>query len=197
MNSERTRIFIVFIILLVMIAGIIAVRRSRKTEVPRPATEETVQTEQEEKNVTAEKYLMLLSSSKTSYQTDENIEVSVDFKAPGKRIFGSDIVLLYDPVFLSTETTNISSGDFFTSFPRKTVDPKNGIVKISAYQGQDTELNNDGINIVKINFTALKSGETEVGFSFVKGKTNTSTLVEAESSENILENVQNLKINID
>ena len=197
MNSERTRIFIVFIILLVMIAGIIAVRRSRKTEVPRPATEETVQTEQEEKNVTAEKYLMLLSSSKTSYQTDENIEVSVDFKAPGKRIFGSDIVLLYDPVFLSTETTNISSGDFFTSFPRKTVDPKNGIVKISAYQGQDTELNNDGINIVKINFTALKAGETEVGFSFVKGKTNTSTLVEAESSENILENVQNLKINID
>jgi len=195
MDSEKKKILIVIVILLLLVFGIIAVRRGR----PIPTEENSSQEAAPEESAptASENNIIRISSEKTDYQVDEVVPVNISFKALGKKLFGSDIVLLFDPEFLSTQVEDIQDGDFFASYPRKTVDPENGIVKLSAYQGQDIELADQYYSIVNINFKALKKGETEIALSWIKGATNTTNLVENGTSQNILEAVGNLKVTVE
>ena len=195
MVSEKTKIFIVAVILILLVGGIYFVRNRRIQNQSSQSQEsektmEVVPTEMIENNIFS------IRTDKTSFQAGENFNAKILFKAPGKKIFGSDVILLYDPEFLSANNTSISVGDFFDNNPRKTADGKNGIIKITSYGGKDQILDENPIELGSIDFKALKQGVSHIDFSFVKGKTNTSTLVEAKTSQNILEKTVGLNFNI-
>lgn len=195
-NSDKNRIVIVVILLLILLGGIFVIRAKKKPvtyDEKRISNENTRILPIEEK----EDNIIFLTSDKTNLETGETLKIKVSFKAPDKKIFGSDIILLYDPEFLSTDLNSINSGNFFGSYPRKTNDQSNGILKLSAYDGKKEALDAVAYDIMEIDFKAIKIGQTQLSLSFEKGKTNTSNLVEEATSQNILEKTQGLSISID
>lgn len=202
MNNDRYKILTVIIILAVLVAGIIVVRsRTKRASDELNSTDATQITEtksvQENAPISADvKNIVYLSAEKENYQKDEDIIVSAIFTAPGKKIFGTDLVILYDPGQVVTHVESIEKGIFFANFPRITVDEENGIIKISGYQGSETELGTDNYEIVNIKFRAIKIGRGKIELSFAKGETNATTLVEAATSQNILEKVENFNFEI-
>lgn len=195
-KSEKNKIVIVVILLLILLSGIFVIRAKKRlvsydeSVVSNESTGVMPMTEKEDN-------IIFLTSDKTNLETGEILKVKVSFTAPGKKIFGSDIILLYDPEFLSTDLNKISSGNFFGSYPGKTIDPVNGIIRLSAYDGKNEVLEAVAYDIMEIDFKAIKIGQTQLSLSFEKGKTNTSNLVEAATSQNILEKTQGLSILID
>lgn len=195
-KSEKNKIVIVVILLLVLLGGIFVIRAKKK---PVTYDEKTISNEntrilpKEEK----EDNIIYLTSDKTNLETGETLKVKVSFTAPGKKIFGSDIILLYDPEYLSTDLKSIANGNFFGTTLRTTIDQLNGIIKLSAYDGNKEALDLASYDIMEIDFEALKKGQTQISLSFEKGKTNTSNLVEAITSQNILEKTQGLSVSID
>lgn len=195
-NSDKNRIVIVVILLLILLSGIFVIRAKKK---PVTYDEKTISNENtgilpiEEK----EDNIIYLTSDKTDLSTGELLKVKVSFTAPGKKIFGSDIILLYDPEFLSADLNSINTGNFFGSYPRKTIDPVNGIIRLSAYEGNKEALDMAAYDIMEIDFKALKKGSAQLSLLFEKGKTNTSNLVEVATSQNILEKTQGLSVSID
>lgn len=202
MNNERYKILTVIIILAVLVAGIIVVRsRTRMASDELNSTDATQFTESESSEInaaieTVAKNVVYLAAEKESYQKDEDIIVNVSFAAPGKKIFGTDLVMLFDPELITTNVESIEKGTFFANFPRITVDEENGIVKISGYQGNETELGADRNDIVNIKFKAVKSGRGKIELTFIKGETNATTLVEEATSQNILEKIENFNFEI-
>lgn len=193
MNNEKSRIIAVVVILLVLITGIIFVRKNRqpKTETP---VEEVRQTDEIAPIEDQVSNVISISTDKTSLGVGESTDVKIFFRAPGKKIFGSDIILLYDPAVLSTTSEDIVEGGFFSSYPRKTVDIENGIIKVSAYKTDGNIATEAETELVSIKFTALNKGIAPLDLSFAKGQTNSTTIVEALSSQNILEKVEGLKL---
>src|SRR3989344_942347 len=154
MKSEKSKILFVIIILLALTFGIVAIRKNSKPVITDLIIEEPKQEDNIDNQIPAsENNIIFLKTDRPNIKVGDNFDVTVSFSAPGKRIFGSDVVLLYDPEILSTNQENIVNGSFFESVPKKSVDPKNGIIKISAYGGADKS-GVDSSDIISIKFIA-------------------------------------------
>ena len=196
-QTEQKRIIIVIVLLIVLILGIFVVRGRNKANLEQKKNPEitdnvtSIIEEQKDQNI------IFLTSDKTNLEVGEELSVNISFTAPGKKLFGSDVILLYDPDLLTTSEANITQGNFFGSYPRKTVDPINGIVKVNAFMANPENAVMKAYDIFSVKFKALKKGTARISLSFEKGKTNLTTLVEAETSMNILENTTGISISID
>ena len=195
-QSEKTKLAIVVIVLAVLLTGIYFLRKDRQKKLSEsfsPPVEKTMlmETEKEDDNV------ITVSSSGFEFEPGDVIPVEISFQAPGKNIFGSDIILLYDPQYLSTDETSVSPGGFFASIPRVLVDGENGIIKLTAIEGADRVLQDEEVNIATVNFTAVAEGRTSINLSFTRGETNTTTLTERTTSLNILQNFRGFDLTIE
>jgi len=131
------------------------------------------------------KYMLVPNDNKV--MLDQIIELSAVFSAPGKILDGSDVFLRFDPAFL--EVSDVSTGEYFVSYPRKQIDNKTGFVRITGIRSADETPLASSVSFSRISFKTKKTGTTKVTFEFKKGKTNRTTLVEKETSRNILGNV--------
>ncbi|OGG16354.1 hypothetical protein A3D05_01565 [Candidatus Gottesmanbacteria bacterium RIFCSPHIGHO2_02_FULL_40_24] len=194
--GEKQKIFIVLLILAVLISGIIYIRKRNSSVkiIPEVQIQEKEETFEDEEIKGGS---IFLSTDTPLIKVGSEATVSVNFGAYGKNIFGSDVILLFDPEYLSTDENMIEPGDFFTSIPRKTVDTDNGIIKITAIEGRDEVLTEEVSNAFSIRFRGLKPGSSVISFSFIKNETNTTTLVERGSSQNLLDEVQSETIDIE
>lgn len=194
MKNDMKKIIIVLFTLAFLLVGIIYLRNRGKQQLNNLSGEQEIiqKVELKEDNPNS---MSLVSAGKPKIGSD--FAVNVNFTTDNSKIFGADAVLLFDPEYLEADKDSIEKGDFFNEYPRMTVDEKNGIIKVTAYNSSESTPLNTPLNFFKVNFTAVKTGATQVNFDYLPGATNTTTLVERETSKNILGSVNNLKLTIE
>lgn len=134
-----------------------------------------------------------LVSSATSYKVGDNIDLSVVFEAKGKKLDGADIVLLYNPKVLSA--MGFSEGKSFNLFPRKDIDNKRGMVKVTALDSTSiAQFSTGKDSIGVIHMQAKSAGTATVNFDFSAGSTHKTTLIEQGTSQNILGSAEGITI---
>lgn len=136
-----------------------------------------------------------LESNTTTYKVGEGIDLTITFQAPGKKLDGADIVLLFDPKVVNA--LGFSEGTYFKLVPRKDIDNTVGKVVITALDAVSAEPVSGKKTLGTIHFQAQKAGTSEIRFDFVKGSTTTSSLVESGTSANILGTAEGVTIRVE
>lgn len=198
--GELVKIAAVGTILLILLGGALLLRQKdwKKTEIPQmeqptPKVARAVLSPTPTFTPAIGKYMLIPENNRVT--VGQIFQLTAKFWAPGKILDGSDVILHFDPGFL--EARQIVEGDYFSTYPRKTVDNKTGIVKITGIGTKvDTPLS-ETASFAKISYRVKKTGTTQVTFDFVRGKTNQTTLVERGTSRNILGNVFPVTITIE
>lgn len=127
-----------------------------------------------------------------SIKVGTEFEISVDFSADGKVLDGADAIIRFDKSKI--EMVEITNGEYFQMYPRKTIDNENGVVKVTAFQPRDDKPIKNQITLFTLKLKARKAGTAPLIFDYQKGKTNLSTVVEKGTSQNILGSVKNTEI---
>ncbi len=136
-----------------------------------------------------------LSASKTNLNVGQMIPVELRVDTGGKSISGADLIIRFDPQVLEASGTAIIKGKIFDEYPLVSVDAKNGLISISGVSSINKSFKGSG-QFALINFKAKIPGKTSLTVDFKKGSTTASNLVEAATSKNILDNVDNLELEI-
>lgn len=190
--KEHHKIIFVIGILIILAVGIFIIRSQKQKEVEKIT--QTVVNQSEKKVISPTippvqfdkpgTYQLILSVQKV--KVGEKFEAKLQFLAKDKIIFGSDVIIRFDPTLLEVKQENIIVGDYFTNYTRKTVDMTKGLVKVTAIRPKEALPMTDYVVFATISLTAKKSGMGKIDFDFQKGKTNLTTLVEQGTSRNIL-----------
>lgn len=138
-----------------------------------------------------------LVPDKTSYKKGDVVTVDVKLFTGGYMTDSADLVVKYDPAFLSAADTNFATeGQIYSEYPAVQVDKENGLIGISGITlpGQNSF---SGVgSFAKLNFTALKDGQTQVSIDFQPNSTADSNVVLSGSSQDVIGSVVNADINI-
>lgn len=133
--------------------------------------------------------------SKTSFKVSETIPVSVLIDTGLNNVSGVDLIVHYDPKILDATNESLVKGNILDEYPLLSVDSKKGLISISGVSHVKKSFNGTG-QFALINLKAKKLGKTSLLIDFKPGTTSASNLVEATTSKNILEKVDNLDLNI-
>lgn len=136
-----------------------------------------------------------LESTTTTYKVGEGIDLAITFEAPGKKLDGTDIVLLFDPKVVNA--LGFSEGTYFKLVPRKDIDNTVGKVVITALDAVSATPVSGKKTLGTVHFRAQKEGTSGIRFDFVKGSTTTSSLVESGTSANILGEAKGITIKVE
>lgn len=136
-----------------------------------------------------------LESNATSYKVGTGIDLAITFEAPGRKLDGADIVLLFDPKVVNA--LGFTEGTYFKLFPRKDIDNTAGKVSITALDAVPTEPISGKKTLGIIHFQAQKEGKSEIRFDFGKGSTTKTGLVESGTSVNILGTASGVTIKVE
>ncbi len=139
---------------------------------------------------------MSLAVSQLSFTVDEVVPVSVTVDTGSNSISGVDLIIQYDPEILEVSNEDIAVGDVMDEYPLRSVDAEQGLVSISGISSLGNSFLGKG-ELATINFKAKSAGQTSLLINFEKDTTVASNLVEANSSRNILGEVDNLEILIE
>lgn len=136
---------------------------------------------------------MFLISDKNQLKIGEKVNVEVRLATLGRTIKSSIVVIKYDPNVLQIDRdTFFTKGDVFSANPLIT-NPL-GLIRLSAATGSPVS-GYTGVGTMGIlQFSAKKSGSTEISIELGPNNSNTISL---SGDENILGGVSNLKINIE
>jgi hypothetical protein len=195
-SKDMKKVIIVSVLFIFLILGIIYIRIIKKPVPETGSTNNTVSSLPTTVPSTPAPSIVVLQGffklvfDRTSVSAGDTIIASAYLSAPGIKVTGADIVLLFDPAVLSVSADAVTGGSFFSTYPKKTVDSTRGIIKVSGF-GTTGDLPATGTLFATIPFKAVKAGTTTVAFDFVKGTTNKSTIVEKGTSKNILGSVEN------
>lgn len=194
--TEQKRIFLVTAILAVLLVGIFLLRYQRKQNFlsqkviptivlpsPSPTPENLVG-------------IYTITTSAKQVKLGGNFTATVSFSVPGKILDGTDVVLFFDPDYLTASST-LAFGDYFALYPRKEVNNEKGFIKVTAIESKSSEANSAATPLFNASFRAKKGGSTTLSFDFAKGTTNKTTLVEKGSSKNILGSVNEAVVTIE
>lgn len=138
--------------------------------------------------------IISLTTPKATVNVKDIVPVAVVIDTGGHLIGGADLVINFDPKFLEVNTNNLIKGKIFDEYPLLSVNK--GIIAISGINNSKNVFTGKD-QFAVINFTAKQPGNTIVTVEFKsKGVTTDSNLVEVETSKDILEKVESLKLNI-
>lgn len=139
---------------------------------------------------------IVLLSPKKEYKVGETVPVAVRVVTGGHQSGGTDVTLKYDPKILeATGAANLKKGLIYPEYPLLSVDGKTGDVRISGISGTGASFNGIGV-LATINFKAKAFGKSSVTIDFTYGATDDSNIVDSSSSQDILEEVFNLEVEI-
>lgn len=136
-----------------------------------------------------------LIPDKTAYKKGEAVSIDVKLYTGGYTTASTDLSVKYDPAFLKPQGANFTSvGQIYPDYPPAQVDEKNGLIGISGIP-MDSGQSFSGVGLfAKLNFTALKDGQTEVTIDYQPDQTGDSNVVLTSSSKDILGIVDNARI---
>ncbi|MCR4305818.1 MAG: cohesin domain-containing protein [Candidatus Daviesbacteria bacterium] len=137
-----------------------------------------------------------LTTSKQSFRVGEIVPVSVMIDAGSKTISGVDLIIQYDPKILEVTKEDLIPGRVMDEYPLRSVDPNKGLVAVSGISSLGNGFSGAG-EFAILNFKAKTQGRASLVINFEKGSTVASNLVKADTSENILEKVNNLEVTIE
>lgn len=182
---------IIFLILglIVLIEVIYAVR-----VLTAPASSSPALSQREEQSGSEGK--ISLTSAQAAYNKGDAITVSVKIDTGGHDISGADLVVSYDSQILEATSSGLVRGNIFDEYPLISADQSKGIISISGIAGVNNRAGGfkGSGEFAVINFKAKEAGSALLTVNFQKGSTTESNLVEAGTSQNILEAVDNLEI---
>lgn len=138
-----------------------------------------------------------LIPEKLVYKNGETVVVEVKLFTGGYNTDSTDLVVKYDPSFLKPDGKNFAAaGKIYSEYPAVQVDEKNGLIGISGITtpGSGSFL---GVgDFAKLNFIAIKNGQTQVSIDYNPDSTADSNVVLSGSAKDILGVVDNAAINI-
>lgn len=138
-----------------------------------------------------------LVSNKVSYKTGEPVLVDVKLFTGGFTTDSTDLVIKYDPQILAPSADNFAvSGNIYSEYPGVQIDKQKGLIGISGITLPGQKGFSGVGKFAKLNFNALKNGNTKVVIEFEAGETSDSNVVLSGSSKDILAGVENADINI-
>ncbi len=136
-----------------------------------------------------------LVSNATSFKIGDNVDLQVVFEAKGKKLDGADFVLLYNPKVLTA--VGFSEGKTFNLYPRKDIDNKLGMVKVTALDSTSSvQFSAEKVSLGVLHMQAKSAGSATVSFDFSAGGTNKTTLIEQSTSQNILGVAEGITIKV-
>lgn len=198
-NKDFKKILLVSLVLITLLMIVLIIRAWNKNRLDQMLSKKSSQFEEQliEVSPTVEilSGLYSLVFSESTVKVEEASKATISFSTPGKIISGADVILHFDPKLVQVEG-DVIPGEFFTSYPRTTVDNEKGTIKVTAFSPSSTIEVNDLTELFSVNFKAVNQGVASVTFDFQPGKTNLSTLVEKGTSKNILGQVINGEIGI-
>lgn len=134
-----------------------------------------------------------LNVSKTSLQVAETVPVLVMVDTADHQLAGVDLIVRYDPKFLEVTSEDIVKGKIFDDYPAVSVDSDKGLITVSGIASLQNNFKGTGL-FATLNLKAKAAGKASVTIDFQKGSTTDSNLVEASSSQDVLERVINLEL---
>ncbi len=146
-------------------------------------------------NVQSSQGKISLTTPKTTYKVNENIPVSVVVDTGGRLLDGVDLIAHFDPKILTATPGAIIRGQIFDEYPLVSVDVKNGLFLVSGINIMENSYRGTA-SFAVLNLKAKAPGKTQLTVDFQKGLTSDSNLVEAGTSKDVLEIVNNLELNI-
>lgn len=147
----------------------------------------------------AQKNTLSLKASKTTWRVGEQFPVTVNMDS-SKLTDGADIILIYDPKFLSpvkdsTTKVPLKAGTIYSDYPYNSVDEKAGRITVSGITSRTGGIIPQGV-FGTITFLAKAPGQTKISFDFTFGKTTDSNVIETKTARDVLEEVQNLDVTV-
>ena len=195
-SANSKKVLRVIIILIIILAGLVFLRAKRSVPKSGQVGEkgQEVTTTSPIPTAGISNNSMFLVASPETIQVGSDIKIAVAFYAPGVILSGADVILKYDPVFLKA-SQDLDLGQYFSSYPLKTIDNTKGNIRLTAFGGKSGP-NSSAQVIFSVNLKAKKTGRTEIKLDYLSGSTNRSTLVEKGTSKNILSGVSNAVVEI-
>lgn len=195
-ETEYKKLLIVVAFLVVLIVGVMMIRVTQKpsqrdeTGVTPQSLEENTPLPTSETELWGEYRLepQTVKSSPGAVFTIKTVLV-----APKIALDGADIILRFDPEFLTVE--GITPSSLFSAYPRKEIDNTVGSVHLTGFTSSTT-LGNKGETVADIAFRANKVGTTTITVDFQKNASNRSTIVEKGTSKNVLGSVKGATVQI-
>ena len=138
---------------------------------------------------------MSLTVPKLNYAVGEIIPVAVIVDTGGRPVDGVDLIVRFDPNILEVPSGALIRGKIFDEYPLLSQDVKAGLISISGVSSADSSFTGQG-EFALLNLKAKLPGRASLAIDFQKGTTAASNLVEASTSKNILDTVDNLELNI-
>lgn len=134
-----------------------------------------------------------LNVSKTSFQVAETVPVLVLVDTGDHQVAGVDLIVHFDPKILEATSADLVKGKIFDDYPAVSVDANKGLISISGIASLQNNFKGKGL-FATLNLKAKAAGKASVTIDFQKGSTTDSNLVEASSSQDVLERVVNLEL---
>lgn len=136
-----------------------------------------------------------LNVPKTAFGIKEAVPVSVIINTGEHIINGADVIIRFDPKILEATSGGLVKGRIFDEYPAMSIDSAKGLIAVSGISNLQSGFKGRG-QFALVNLRARALGKTALTVEFTKGSTADSNLVEADTSGDILEAVDNLNINI-
>jgi hypothetical protein len=137
---------------------------------------------------------LILTTPKIKYSQSEKIIITAVADSQNQFITGFDVLINFDPEFLSLtdkKSPALPNFDYFGS-------NQNGLLQTSAVQ--KTSIKQPQVfknqKLFEFEFTAKKSGKTQIGIVYMPNSTSDSNLINNDSQD-ILNNVKGVEITID
>lgn len=193
-HTENRKIILVIIVLVILIGGIFLIRRERQLMLTANMVKNAgslPETSPIQFELVAGQFIQPVHLLK---KVGDSFNLDIILTAPGRKLDGADTILKYDPSLV--EVTDIKPGEFFTNYPRKTIDQVKGEVRVTGFSPKDSKANGDNFIFFTLEVKALKKGTAKFDFGFEKYKTNLSTVVENKTSRNLLGKVTGSTVSI-
>lgn len=139
---------------------------------------------------------IILLSSKDTLKVNEGVRVSIKISTGGHPTRGTDVILKFDPNYLEAATSSIYKSRIYPEFPQVSLDNKSGTLRISAVSPDANKTFNGVGTLAFLDFKAKQVGKTTISIEFERDETGDSNIIEAGTSNDILEKVNQLNINI-
>lgn len=191
------KVIIGIIIAVLVIEAIWAVRTLTSSKNSPAPTATNIQNKQTEK--VASRAVLSLQTPKTDLKVGEKVTVNINLTST-KPTDGTDIILMYNPKLLSVVTNNpnnsaVRVGSLYSDYPVNSVDEKTGRIIVSGIVTKQGGIKAEGL-FGSIEFQAKLAGRTKVVFDFTKGSTIDSNVIENKTSQELLDQVDNIEFNI-
>lgn len=114
-----------------------------------------------------------------------------------QKVDGTDIIINYDPRFIAVleKQSPVKTGLLFDDYPINLLDEKEGKITVSGITSQKGGVLAQG-EFGSISFLAQAPGKTRIFLEFANASTTDSNIIEASTSQDILEEVKDLEVNI-